>query len=263
MIVNFEEYDLVEQIVAETLETWDCLPQGKLDWVNRKWAVETWSIIFKDQVSINVRNVLAGVVLANRHSCLGRFALSFNAYLHYAFTTRDESLLKKVLSVADQKEALPEVYDNQYLQRCQIERIDQVLNQEIKALWMTYQKKGINVGSDGSIVNSSIHAECFRDVCKSEGPGPKMKIDFVNNPAEVRKIYLSEFHNDKIYVWSFDLYELIRLIVQKRPINPYNNEEFEPQTLSHLAKRFQVEISMYARGKAEVAAKVPTGVAHL
>lgn len=90
-----------------------------------------------------------------------------------------------------------------------------------------------------------------------------MEIDFVNNPAEVRKIYLSELHNQKIYVWAFDLYELIRLTTQKRPINPYNNEQFQEKTLSHLAKRFQVEISMYTRGKAEVAAKVPTGVTHL
>jgi hypothetical protein len=272
MTSNLDDYDLVEQIIAETLETWDCLPQGKLDWVSRKWAVETWARIFKDQVLINVHNVLAGVVLANRHSCMGRFALNFNAYLAYAFTTRDEPLLEQVLSIADKPEALPEVYDNEYMQKCQISRVDQVFNQEIKALWMTYQKLGAirsadvnprvfgELGSDvksaGRIVNSRVHAECFHDVCTT--PGSKVEIDFLNNPAEVQKIYLSERHHGKIYVWSFDLYDLIRLIVQEKPINPYNGEHFEASTLSHLAKRFQVEISMFTRGRAAVAAKVPS-----
>ena len=261
MTSNLDDYDLVEQIIAETLETWDCLPQGKLDWVSRKWAVETWARIFKEQVLTNVHNVLGGVVLANRHSCMGRFALNFNAYLAYAFTTRDEPLLEQVLSIADKPEALPEVYDNEYMQKCQISRVDQVFNQEIKALWMTYQKLGADVKSAGRIVNSRVHAECFHDVCMTSGS--KVEIDFLNNPAEVQKIYLSERHHGKIYVWSFDLYDLIRLIVQEKSINPYNGEHFEASTLSHLAKRFQVEISMYTRGRAAVAAKVPSYYARL
>ena len=271
MTSNLDDYDLVEQIIAETLETWDCYSHSKLDWVSRKWAVETWARIFKEQVLINVHNALGGIVLANRHSCLGRFALNFNAYLAYAFTTQNESLLTKVLGIADKHEALPEVYDNEYMQKCQIGQVDKVFNQEIKALWMTYQKQAANVessgttphhresrgvGAPGRIVNSEVHAECFHDVCTT--PGSKVEIDFLNNPAEVQKIYLSERHDDKIYVWSFDLYDLIRRIVQEKPINPHNGKPFQPSTLSHLAKRFQVEISMYTRGRAAVAAKVPS-----
>ena len=261
MTSNLDDYDLVEQIIAETLETWDCYSHSKLDWVSRKWAVETWARIFKEQVQINVHNVLGGIVLANRHSCMGRFALNFNAYLAYAFTTRDESLLGKILGIADKHEALPEVYDNEYMQKCQINQVDKVFNQEIKALWMTYQKLAASVKSTGRIVNSRVHAECFHDVCTTQGS--KVEIDFLNNPADVQKIYLSERHHEKIYVWSFDLYDLIRLIVQDKPINPYNGEPFQASTLSHLAKRFQVEISMYTRGRAAVAAKVPSYYAQL
>jgi hypothetical protein len=251
-----DDYDLVEQLVAETLESWDSLSRGKIDWSNKKWAVDTWARIFKEKVATQVRDMLGGLVLANRRSCMGRFALTFNAYLYYAIVTRDTQLFESIIaSVANKKASLPEVYDNEYLQKCQLSKIDEVYDREIRALWKTYEIHGKTQRPSGSIVNSKVHAECFHDVCTSPSTSP---IDFINNPAEVQKIYVSEKRGEMIYVWSFCLYDLVARVVQTNPINPYTGEQFEEQTLSNVSGRFQVEVSMFSRGQREVATKVPS-----
>ena len=180
------------------------------------------------------------LVLANRRSGCGQFALTFNNKLTKCMVSRSETDLNSLLN-ADLETIFPEVVSNTQLNPQQKELVLGNLKTEMLALNMTMDtllSSNTIYSQNKSILGENAHIQCFGNVCMYES---KLTTSVNQMPSVVSVVTNDSTHIPIIYM--FPLVQLITLIVM-RGVNPYTQTKFSQETVSMINKRYPVEVAI-------------------
>lgn len=232
-------------VIRETLATGARVPYSKLQSEDLQWGFEHWLQEY-EALKSTPEILYTGLVLANRESAVGKFAIIFNTYLYAAIGSRDVSNFRKVLHQVP----FPELLDNKALSGQTLDRLKQTLQRERLSLNLTIEKALTASELEVPILNTSIHTQCYKDVClRGLGGEVEKSEDLYFHETSARPlIYVSDIDDQigNVHVWCFNLLQLVALITLKQ-YNPYTNQPFTTQTTARLRAKYAIEIQMYQR----------------
>jgi hypothetical protein len=232
-------------VIRETLATGARAPYSKLQSEDLQWGFEHWLQEY-EALKSTPEILYTGLVLANRESAVGKFAIIFNTYLYAAIGSRDVSNFRKVLHQVP----FPELLDNKALSGQTLDRLKQTLQRERLSLNLTIEKALTASELEVPILNTSIHTQCYKDVClRGLGGEVEKSEDLYFHETSARPlIYVSDIDDQigNVHVWCFNLLQLVALITLKQ-YNPYTNQPFTTQTTARLRAKYAIEIQMYQR----------------
>lgn len=200
----------------------------------------------------------------------GKFALSFNQDMDVAVKRRDPELIKLLLY--GPVEMFVELYDNPELNEKEVVHIKRMFNREYNALLSALENGAQQSNQDidylipckdketvfarkmmGKESSLTLYRRCYGEVClaevESQGHASRIDAELLQADQIARKIYAPDVapgkHIPSIYCFETD--ELIPLLSQASPINPYTGYEFSDFSLGILHRKFSKEIKMYKR----------------
>jgi hypothetical protein len=231
------------RVITETLTTGLRAPYSKLRSQDLQWGFENWLREYEN-LKLNPDVLYTGLVLANRESAVGKFAIIFNTYLYEAIEFRDVSKLKKALHQVP----FPELFDNPRLSKSNLDRLKQTLKHEKLSLNLTIEKILTATMIPDAILNTPIHTQSYKDVCIRGLGGQVGSLENLcfHETSERSLIYVSDTDTSvgNIHVWCFNLLQLVALITLKQT-NPYTNNPFTDRVTQVLRNKYFIEIQMY------------------
>jgi hypothetical protein len=211
------------------------------------------------------------LVYADR-SGICKFALIFNDELDLAIRTRNDILLKSI--VTGPREMFIELYDNAFLNQEDREFVIRLVSREIFAMNLTFEllkRKIINleqidlqclsetmsshIEQDRQGIHmSTLTTKCYDEVCIQDAR--ILEDDLVRaSMSRYEKTPSSVYTVDKPInsstpqVFCFETLELIAAMTEEIPINPRTRQPFSQYSVQIIYQRFRKEIEMYRRYK--------------
>jgi hypothetical protein len=199
----------------------------------------------KAQILLNMSQISGDalyrfLILANRRSGCGQFALTFNNKLSKCVSSRSETELSNLMN-ARLQDIMPEVSSNTQLNTQQQELVLGNLKTEMLALNMTMDtllSSSTIYPQNQSILGDSTHVQCYGNVCTHES---KLTTS-VNQMPTVVTVLTNDTGRIPI-IYMFPLVQLITLIVMGG-INPYTQAKFSHKTAAMITKRYPIEVCM-------------------
>jgi hypothetical protein len=247
-------------VIKETLQTGARAPYSKLTEEDLEWGLKSW-LTHYDALINSPEALYTGLILANRESAVGKFAVIFNTYLYAAITTRNESDFKNVLN----RVPYPELFDNPLLSSDNVQRLTETFKREKLSLNLTIEKALSAPNLVSQIINTETHSQCYKDVCIKGLGGESLDeaaLQFYETSARPI-VFISDKddpvaedigHQYPIHVWCFNLLQLVALIALNRP-NPYTDSPFRSSITEMLSNKYSIEIKMYRRSVQLLTAK--------
>ena len=186
-------------------------------------------------------NIYRFIVLANRKSGCGQFALTFNNKLTKIASSRSESDFEAFIT-SDLGIIMPEVVLNSHLSNEQKEMVFSNLKTEMLALNMTMDtllSSSKVHSSKESILGSRQHLQCFGNVCTYES---KLTMS-VNQMPSVVSVVTRDNNSPVSIIYMFPLVQLITLMAVSGN-NPYTGSKFSDVTIKTITNRYKIESSM-------------------
>ncbi len=238
---------VARQIFRDVLNTSKCYSSFEPRDID--WAVSEWVKNF-DTLSRDPETFFRTIVLTNRASSLGRFALLFNRNLYETIRRRDSKLLACVLT----QPIFPELDDNKHLSQVELARLQKELKNETASVSLLMNKvtrTHIDLKED-PLINAREHQICRGEFCMNKDGTP---VEFRAPEGGVNpacSVFISEKPKKVVQSYCFNILELVGILASGSA-NPYTGVEFQAETLELLNKRFSLQIRLYRRYLEELA----------
>lgn len=230
---------VVRQTITEVLNSSETDPGYELKPESIEWAIGAWMISY-DSLKVIPDLLYRGLVLANRKSHVGRFAIVFNRRLYKAVAKKSGSAFFEVLRTAP----FPELDDNPNLSDDEKAAIKGSLKEEMLSLNLMLEA-ALRDSTVTSLIDSEMHKKCRDNVCIATGGDSR----FAYGPTKITCLVSEpcvELQCCTAAVYSFNTLTLVSLLAFKKA-NPYTEAPFDPKLLESLQKTYSVEIRMVKR----------------
>lgn len=195
----------------------------------------------------------------------GRFSFIYNLDLDSHIKTRSGKRVRKLVEVAGEEIAWPEVFANPYLSDEERDTIEKMYNREYFAVLNSLERAKCNNRnleeilpcgssntdslylSDNKLKYTTIYSQCYDNVCMSEAEQLGKIIALGNGNDEIPQIAYVADGNKKSDRYCFRVMSLIKQLSEGNYINPKTGAMFSPLLLEQLLSKYEKEIKMYKR----------------
>jgi hypothetical protein len=236
----------IYKIFKEILRTNSRSPDGLKKLYNEEqisWATKIW-IANYDNLRKNSDNFYMTLVLLNRKTLSGNFALIYNDSIYRAIEKKKEKELVKLYNTS----VFTEIYDNELLSKEEIKGLENVLKREMLAMNLFLKSIENESKIETDFLNSEAYKECFYQIHSLVNiyvPRENAKYLPTTNVNYVNIIEYNE-HTDSHQVMCFDLQNLLSLINFDEN-NTYTNKPFDEKTVKYLKEKYVVELKLINR----------------
>lgn len=236
----------IYKIFKEILKTNSRSPDGLKKLYSEsqiEYAAKIW-IINYDNLKKHSDNFYMSLVLLNRKTLSGNFALIYNDSIYRAIEKKKEKELLKLLS----NPVFTEIYDNELLSKDEVKALENVLKREMLAMNLFLK----SVENDSKIVddflNSETYKECFYQIHSLVNIYVSRENAKYLPTTNVNYVNIIEYNEntDSHQVMSFDLQNLLSLINFDEN-NTYTNKPFDEKTIRSIKDKYVLELKLINR----------------
>lgn len=191
----------------------------------------------------------------------GRFSLTFNMDLDQHIKSRKSDRLPILIVTAGTKKAWPELYDNSYLTKDEIEVIEEMSNREYYSILTAIETanclpnienvlpcstiKDEQFTVNDKIKYNSLYSKCYEDVCLSES---EIKGKIISLQHDIPQVaYVADTYDKNLTKFCFPVMEIIENFARSNFKNPKTNTIFSNRTISQIQEKYKKEIAMYKK----------------
>ena len=236
----------IYKIFKEILRTNSRSPDGlkKLYSENQiSWATKVW-ISNYDNLKKNSDTFYMSLVLLNRKTLSGNFALIYNDNIYRAIEKKKEKELIKLFHTP----LFTEIYDNTLITKEELKGLENVLKREMLAMNLFLKSIENDTKIHEDFLNSETYKECFYQIHSLVNIYVSRENAKYLPTTNVNYVNIIEYneHTDSHQVMSFDLQNLLSLINFDEN-NTYTNKPFDEKTIKSLKDKYVVELKLINR----------------
>lgn len=206
-----------------------------------EWMTQMW-IKHYDKIRENPKHYYMTLLLLNRNTHSGRFALVYNDLIYAMVEKRKEKEFVKLLLYPE----FPELFDNKYLDANEKKHLEKMFYSELKSLnlLMKFYENSKKI----ELIPSKTYNECFLQVSMMENNDSELELMKYASFESPTFATLAEYNEntDTYHMYSFDLLDLITLIVFQEN-NFYTNKPFSEQNIENVLGKYSTEVKMVKR----------------
>jgi len=236
----------IYKIFKEILRTNSRSPDGLKKLYNEsqiEYATKVW-ISNYDNLKKHSDNFYMSLVLLNRKTLSGNFALIYNDSIYRAIEKKREKELIKLFNTP----VFTEIYDNELITKEELKGLENVLKREMLAMNLFIKSIENESKVSHDFLNSESYKECFYQIHSLVNIYVSRENAKYLPTTNVNYVNIIEYneHTDSYQVMSFDLQNLLSLINFDEN-NTYTNKPFEEKTVKYLKEKYVVELKLINR----------------